>query len=95
MRFKGAELAISSLSNWAALRSGCIDRTEFGRSLRRALRKVSDQIERKLRRSGEPASVFRPMRRSGSVREGGLVRLQLRVHSRVTEEVKNRKRSYV
>lgn len=44
---------------------GCIVRSEFGRSLRRTLLKISDQIGRKLRRSTEPASVSRPMRRSG------------------------------
>lgn len=43
---------------------GCIVRSEFGRSLRCTLRKISDQIQSKLRRSGESESVSRPKQRS-------------------------------
>ena len=54
---KGAEPAFNGFNDLAATRFGCIDQRVVAKAARRTLLKILDQIERKLRRSTEPASV--------------------------------------
>ena len=63
-RDKGAELTFKGRDTPSKTRVGCIDRTEFGQSLRCTLRKISDQISGNVQPSGESVEVSQPMRGS-------------------------------